>query len=376
MARMTVLAIAGALASQASAESIPPPPPIDIARIVPPRPADFTRRLLAWMPGRVRCAGGDMPAGATIRRPYNLLVYPSATAQPVTLRFGVDNAGRVHSIVRVNPTSSFGDDIAPALASSRFPAGNSLADCSVTYTARITSLADAPVADLVSYSMNAISGPLPREGWQRIEGGANCAQPPRPQPLLRAYPDFSKVAATPGVRDWSLVRFDTDAGGTPVNLALVSGTGNRDLDSAAVAAVGRSRFAGGARSGCLYPYWRSPAKLPSPDAPARPPESAACSRKDNWAVAPVLRYPEPYARRSIEGWAVLRYDLAPWGAVGNVTVLEAQPSEDFGTRAKRMLEAAKAKPSDVGVRGCSVVVRYAMPHPEAQTADVPTGVTY
>lgn len=377
MARVMVLAITGALTSQAHAESIPTPPPINVATVVPPRPADFTRRLQAWMPAEIRCESGVVPTGATIRRPFNSLTYPAATARPTTLRFAVDSTGRVHSIVRDEPTSSFvPDDAAPALASSRFPAGKSLTGCSVTYTPRIMTLAEAPVADLVSYSMNTVNGPLPREGWQRIEAGANCSEQPRPQPLLRAYPDFSLIDATPGVRDWSLVRFDTDASGTPVNLSLATGTGNRDLDAAAIEAAAKSRFTGGARTGCLYPYWRSPAVLPAPAAPTKPQEPAACSHKGKWEVAPVLRYPDPYGRRSIEGWALLGYDLAPWGAVGNVTVMEAQPSEDFGAQAKRMLEAAKAKPSDAGVRGCTVVVRYAMPEPQIQSADIAPDATY
>ena len=315
--------------------------------------------------------------GPTIRRPFNSLAYPQARQQAVTLRFAVDATGRVHSISRESETSFRGsDDIAPALASSRFPAGQALSGCSVTYSGTLAPLADAPLPELVSYSMNQHSGRLPREGWRRIEAGADCFAAPRPQPLLRAYPDFTTIEGTAGVRDWSLVRFDTDAAGRPVRPVLVTGTGNRELDAASVAAVADSRFTAGARSGCLYPYYRNPGVLAAEPMPDKPVEPDECERRGGWQVAPVLHYPPAYARRAIEGWAVIRYDVAPWGATGNVSVVEAQPSVDFGKQAKRMIEMAKARPSEAGVQNCVVHVRYAMASQKPQPVERPAEASY
>lgn len=331
-----------------------------------------------WTPGEVRCEGSTIAPVQTLRRPYNGLVYPRAMpSEPVMLRFAIDATGRVYSIARESQGGSYqSDDIAPALASSRFAPGRAFQGCTVTYSSSIIPLANAPVAELLSYSMNQQSGPLPREGWRRIESGANCFSQPRPQPVLRAYPDFSTVKATPGVRDWSLVRFDTDADGRAVRPIVVTGTGNRNLDEASIAAVADSRFTGGARSGCLYPYWRAPAALRAQPMPDKPYEPARCARKDGWQTAPVLSYPPAYQRRAIEGWAVVRYDIAPWGATGNVSVIEAQPSADFGVQAKRMIEAAKARPSDTGASNCVVHVRYAIPVDAPQAVEAPAGVAY
>ena len=66
-------------------------------------------------------------------------------------------------------------------------------------------------------------------------------------------------------------------------------------------------------------------------------------------------------RRRIEGWAVVRYDAAPWGEIGNVTVLAAQPSADFGTQAQVVLRSAKVAPSESGFTGCVERVRFVMP---------------
>ena len=34
--------------------------------------------------------------------------------------------------------------------------------------------------------------------------------------------------------------------------------------------------------------------------------------------------------RAIEGWAVIAFDVAPWGGTGNVRVVASEPAADFG----------------------------------------------
>lgn len=108
----------------------------------------------------------------------------------------------------------------------------------------------------MAYSVNPVSGPLPREGW-RIYGAGNCLKQPVPAIKTRAYPDFIAIPATPGVRDWSLVSYDIDPAGTPVNVEPLAGTGSISLSAASREAIAASRFHAGGRSGCRYPYWRA-----------------------------------------------------------------------------------------------------------------------
>ena len=87
------------------------------------------------------------------------------------------------------------------------------------------------------------------------------------------------------------------------------------------------------------------------------PADADCEGVGDWTHLGLQTFPEPFRKRSIEGWAIVRYDVAPWGAVGNVKVLESQPSEDFGKQATIMLQNAALPPSR-GMTGCVDRVRY------------------
>lgn len=343
------------------------------APAIPPVPVSTSaaeRGLAIWMPGEVRCDGGTAVAGNPIRRPLVSIGWRGANnRQTVTLHFDIDGSGRPVSITREDQRFVPNDDIAPSLAASRFPAMARSA-CSVTYTPRIEPFATAPIADLVSYSVSPLSGRLPQQGWARIREAGNCTDAPRQQPLTRTFPDFDKLPATPGVRDWSLIAYDTDASGKPVKVRVKTGTGNKALDQAGVEAMRKSRFTGGARTGCTYPYWRAPEVLPAPPMPDKSAFAPAgtCPAGREWASAPVLRFPPAYNRRRIEGWAVVSYDIAPWGAVGNAKVLASQPSDDFGRQALQVIQSARAEPSQEGRSGCVERVRFAI-QPKAAADD-------
>jgi len=155
----------------------------------------------------------------------------------------------------------------------------------------------------------------------------------------------------------------------------MTGTGNAALDTAASDAVARSRFTGGARTGCSYPYWRTPATLaapPSPPVASLRPADATCPEKHEWATAPAPFYPETFRRRSIEGWAVLSYDVASWGEPGNVRVLAAQPAAAFGLAAERGLKGARGTPAKQGLTGCVDTVRFLI----GAQAGQPIGAAY
>lgn len=342
----------------------PPPPPVAVPG---------TRALVSWTPGEVRC-GGTIVEGGVVRRPLGSLGFqPPRSNDQVTYRFAIDASGRPVSLARQEGGGPlFASDIGPALAASRFPAGAVREDCRVTYSARAWAIETAPVEDLVSYTITPTSGRLPAEGWARIQAEGLCARAPRPRVLLRAFPDFRRIAGTSGVKDWSLVGFDIDESGAPMKMRTVHTTGNAALDAAATEAVGDSRFTKGARSGCLYPYWKAADRLPAPPVPdeaALRPEASSCAAKPKWDSWPVLNFPEAWRRRSIEGWAIVSYDVAPWGAIGNVKVLASQPSDDFGRHAIGIMQSGRAVASAQGTTGCVETVRFVIGIGERQPDD-------
>jgi TonB family protein len=346
-----------------TAAQIPPP----IVSVAPPAPHAATpspaqRTLLSWRPD-VQCDGGALVA-AQFRRPGVAMTWGTTpTLKPVDYRFTIAADGRAIDIQRDGTDyAPFADDLAPSLAATRFAAGAPRA-CRVRFVPEQTPLLDAPRADLIAYSLAPTMGPLPREAQDVIHGANTCLKEPRPQPLLQAFPDFGKVNGTPGVRDWSMIAYDIDAAGRASAVRVVETTGNAALDTASIAAIRASRYAGGPRTGCLYPYWHAPVKLvapPIPDEAAVRPAGATCPEQRVWTTPPVLRFPEPYRRRAIEGWAVLAYDIAPWGEIGNIRVLAAQPSADFGTQAIQVLRAAKVAAAGQGAIGCIDRVRFVM----------------
>jgi len=319
--------------------------------------------LIRWIPGEVRCEGAVVSA-QMIRRPWNSLSWAPRTPQDsVTLRFAIDASGRPISITRQGTGyAPLSEDVAPAFTASRFAAGAPHSECSVTYTPGGSPLAEADPVELMAYTMHPMSGVLPRAGWDRIRTGTgDCLTTPYPAPLVRHFPDFQAIPATPGAPDWSMVRYDLDKGGRPVGAAILAGTGNAALDKASLVAVNASRFTKGARTGCLYPFRRAPATLPAPDMPAMIRDTKMpgnCPEDHGWATPPRLFFAEAYRRRSIEGWAVVAYDVAPWGEIGNLKVIAAQPSSDFGEQAISVLRTARFPAGGQGYTGCVDRVRF------------------
>ena len=324
----------------------------------------YSQQLLAWNPGEIRCDGAAVP-GTALRPGVDVATMDPQRIKPISYRFAIEGAGRTHSnVLGSGIVSPFGQDNGPAQAESRFAAGAPRANCEISYSPQFASLAQAPLADIAAYSIFPTGPRLPKAGWDRFAAAGDCRDKPRPVALLRARPDFAKLKATPGVRDWSLVTYDTDDEGAPVNVRIAHGTGNDELDTAAIEAVRASRFTGGARTGCLYPYWRGAAKVAAPERPdkaAMRPANAACPAKIEWASRPTTSYPTAYRKRAIEGWAMVSFDVAPWGEVGNVKLLEAQPSADFGGQAISIVRSGRVVPSARGASGCVETVKFLMP---------------
>jgi TonB family protein len=332
----------------------------------PPEPNGLGRVLVTWSASEAQCGGAPIAIGPLVRRPLNNLAWSTQpNLKPLTYRFEVDAAGRPLSIERIGSDFvPYSDDLAPALAASQF-AGGAKASCQITYTPKTMSLAEAPIGDLISYTISPIGGALPREGWARIKPAGDCAKAGLVAPLLSAFPDYARIPGTPGIHEWALVGYDIDRQGKPTKVHIISSNGNAALAKASAKAMQGWKFADGPRTGCIYAYRRNPLTLAAPPAPEEAPfhpADATCEEPHKWTRPLSLQFPENYRRRMIEGWAVVRYDVAPWGAVGNLKVLASQPSEDFGKQAVIMLQNAAMPASSRGMTGCVDRVRYVLDH--------------
>lgn len=333
-------------------------------QVMPSGPVE--RQILEWQPGAVTCGDSGDP-GAGIAPSSLVTPYPQALASAVpppamALTFDIAADGRAFNIRPAGTQRLRFDtrDIMPSLRASRFAGGVVQRGCRITYTPVLQPLAKAELPTLVR--LGASPGQrLDPAGWQQIAPG-NCRDRPRVTPLLRAYPDRRKLAMIEGGRSWTFVRYDIDAEGKPVNLATAISSGDAALDAEVRAAVSQGRYAGGPRTGCGLIWWTPPGTIAAPPIPERGESDGnkACEIDDRWAREPVLTYPEPFRQRAIEGWAVVRYDVAPWGELGEIKVLAAEPSSDFGEAAVNVLRRARFKPLASGLTGCVDRVRFAI----------------
>jgi hypothetical protein len=317
------------------------------------------QQLVSWMPGPATCEGGAVAGVVEGRRPYNTL-WSGRGSPPasVTFEFAIDPTGRPLSIARTSPSHVSNSTAGPALSASRFASGAARTGCSLTYRPLMRPAEKADRVELASYVMTNQTPRLPRGAYDWLRAGDECRQ--ATQPIMRAFPEFDTIPATPGVRDWTMIGFDVMPSGETANVRQLYGTGNAPLDAAAEDAVKASRFnEGPLRRNCSYPYWRKAGLLPAPPPPPRDPEWTDPCAALEWDREPRLIFPEAYRSRSIEGWADIAYDVATWGEIGNVRILRAEPTDDFGEAAKRMIERSSAQ-ANGGLTGCETRVFYRM----------------
>ena len=360
----------------AHAASVPPPLLINEPAVVIKGATDEPR-LASFQPGEPRCGGTTQ---SVIHRE---LAIPSAAfglpaaSQPVEVRlsFRISAEGRPLGIVSAKPMPvvymADARDVIPAFAAWRFAPGAARENCEISFA-----VMTAPVREVemdTVYRFLVLGSPasrgnplLMRAAFERTHpAGSTCMRPP-PAVRQRAFPAFETIPQLPGTLSYSMVAFDIGATGKPINVKLVGSGGNPELDRQSVEAVAKSRFAPQERRGCTYPYWRTPTEpLAAPDSPEeatfKSPESNCPEDVAAFSAIPPLVFPAEFRRRNIEGWAIVRYDLAPWGAVGNVSVAAAEPAVVFGERAKAIVQEAKKPESPNGYRGCVVRVRFKLP---------------
>jgi len=341
----------------------PSPAPSPIVTTVSPIERSTRRQtVLVMVPMSGRC-GDDLLDISRVQTPMADLVWSSSDAdQPVNVRFRIDENGRPFGITGDPVGYGVMADLTPSLAASQFAPNSRREGCTIVYQPKRSSIAEADIHDLIGYAIFAKTRP-PKELFERIAPAGSDCNTQRPAYLLRASPDFEKIPATTGRSDWSMVQFDIDDVGKPVRLRIYGTTGNVALDKASLKAMAQSRFTKGARQGCLYPYWRRSGTLTAPESKeiaAYRPEDSDCLQAVEWKSQPTLVYPENFRRRYIEGWAVIAFDLAPWGAVGNAKVVAAEPAAEFGEAAQRIVLGSATAASKQGYRNCVVKVRYAM----------------
>lgn len=356
------LAVPGAPHAQ-----IPPPPIVSTGFSGP--------ALLAWSAGEVRC-GDAIPQWRSPPIVAPAMNYGVSSGLAMTVTFRIDASGRPLGITMADRAFVPGnEDVAPALAAARFAPGVPLTGCSLRFAAQPVPVAGMPADIATAYVLSHPAGSTSRAVWrQTMPADTDCIDP-APAPLVRVFPDFKALAGTPGVAQWTMIGFDLDARGQPVNVAVAGHAGRPALDAAGIAAIRASRFEAGARHGCRSPFWHRAEVLPAPDAPteeAMRPAGATCPAQLPYVRQPNLIFPEAYRKRSIEGWAIVAFDVAPWGAIGNLRVLAAEPAATFGDGAINVMRNATKPASTTGYVGCVDRVLFKIgDHPPVRSTDQP-----
>ncbi len=349
---LLLLATAGGETRNLILQAAPPPQP---AIVAPPTPL-----LVEWSGGEVRCDGAPVTPVRTVKpEPAVAASRPGADISQIELVFRIDAEGRPLDIDQSRPVvSAMSADLAPSLSLWRFEPRRERANCAIRFTPSTAAIATAPIEALRRFAAVSRSTSYGRnEVLARIRAG-DCVSPRYPRVLLQGFPDYEMLPQESGTALLSVIGFDIGPDGKPTRVRVVGGDGNAALDRAAVAAQEQSRYAtGDARSGCTMPFVRRPgesvAAPPPPHLASFRPAGATCPRDIKWASMPPLSFPEAFRRRAIEGWAVVKFDLAPWGQPGNVEVVASAPADIFADNARSIVMRARAEARDGGgVTGC------------------------
>lgn len=353
--------------------SLPPPPLVnDVVVMNAERPGD----IVQLVPGTITCSGTAVSA-VRLERPFTTSTRrfnPEVAGSPpnYALDFRIDEDGRA-SDIHTSPTPYPGyfidtSDLGPSLAVSRFPAGAAQKGCRVSYSAKLTSVPSAPMTLLYETASAPTPGLAQSDVYARLGEVGDCARGSG-SPRRLNYPDFQAITQPPGTRSWSFLRFDVDTTGRTRSVEIAGSSGNAALDLASIKALRANRYGRGkAFHRCAFHFYRlanTPIQAPAMplDAPRSTGELAACVI-DPKSIAMLLNgnaYPAAFAARRIEGYAIVGFDTAPWGAVGNARVLASEPDAAFGLAALQAIANAKVAESDAGHRGCVRRVSFRLP---------------
>ncbi len=303
-----------------------------------------------------------MPAGAPSYTPP-----PPPTSQVFT--FSVDAEGRVADLktpmVEAGAYRWSVDDQAAVIASWRFAPGAGAKGCKIDLTPTYATVAATAPARLFELLVDQQRN-TPPAVRKALLGGGDCDRAPYRRPNVVVYPDlraFDDKSVDPA---WAGVRFDIDAGGAVRNVRIIAQHGEAAFADAAAGAMSESKyFPGSARTGCYSSFKALPkateaAQRPAGESFERPQDQCKVTR-EALNIPENKFYPPAYGKRRVAGWAILRFDVAPWGQVGAIEVLASQPSAAFGEAARNLLSGARPTPPPSGYRGCVVPILYAIP---------------
>lgn len=335
-----------------------------------------TIRLVTWQASDVVC-GAETVKPVRMEVPAAVIVRGAEAIEPAEpiYRFRIDAHGRPLSI-RADDASVFymrtaSDDFEPALAGSLFPTAQGKASCTVRYAAHTTPLRDATAQQLLAIPPD---GDLTFDEFSEVlrRPEDTCATLPTPRNL--AYPAFDQLPDMMGHLGGALVRYDVDASGATTGIELLASNAPAEATPIVLQALRDSRYAPGAKHGCLAGYRIPPRETlkppPSPqDDPFLDPKHR-CPRAGSKLVhVEDVPFPVPFQRRNIEGWALIRFDVATDGSLENLETVRAEPAAEFGDQAKGVLLAGHADPTPVRLIGCISKIRFALDD------NAPMGVT-
>ncbi len=364
MPRGFIAATAGALASTglssaALAQGAPPHPPvIDLQGSGSPP-------LLVARDATLRCDGRRIEPVYAESLPPRVITAPSASdREPATLvlQFSVNAEGRPRDIrpaasPRVIPT----DDAQATLAAFRFAPSQARADCAMTIRLTPRALTEARREHLAfAYAVDrARPASVAR---QLARPGDDCRD--RPRPAVAVYPSPDAGRPPRGGRVWSVTRWNVGRDGRTSDVETLASSGDAAFDAEARRVVVASTFQPDApRRGCINAWTR--VGEPLPDAPEPEPTDDPLKNCPAELQARFTRgrptYPAAFQQRGIEGWAIVRYDIASWGETGAIEVLEAQPAAAFGDAARNIIRAGRATPGHVAGIRCTDRIIFRLP---------------
>lgn len=342
----------------------------------PNDPEAFSRTVLSVPEASVSCDDGriaptasDAFAPSVQTATFTSLPVGQAT-QTASYDFSISSTGLP---LGIRPVSSDGfsrlagpvdAETQAALSSWTFPA-EARPECRLILRYTPISLARADIDVLVRfYALSRPGGPLREAVERRLRRpGDDCDRPPALRTL--AYPDFLRAdRPRPGSRAWAAVRWDVGADGSTAAVETIGSSGDAILDAEVRRAIAETTYRTGPRKGCLYNYWRNGPPLEAPPVNRTAPDDplAQCPETVTSRFSPgAMTYPAAFLARSVEGWALVRFDIATWGQIGNVAVVEAQPAAAFGEAAARIVATGRATPSFAAATRCVVPVIFRLP---------------
>lgn len=352
MPRRFIAAICGlagaSLGGAALAQDQPPPIIIPLADASPP--------LLLARDVTLTCAGRPIEALYAEPLPPRLVTPGTPAREPsaLVLNFSVNEEGRARSI-RPTPTNPprfvVTDDAQATLAAYRFAPGQARSDCAMTIRQTPHALAEART-DLLAFAYaadRARPGTVARALARKDD---DCRDRPRPAVAVYPSPDVGRIP--PGGLAWTATRWNVGRDGRTSDVETIASSGDAEIDAEARRAVVATTFQPGSpRRGCINAWTRQGETLPDtpePEPTGDPLKSCPAELRAR-VTQGRLTYPTAFRQRGIEGWAIVRYDIASWGETGAVEVLDAQPAAAFGDAARNTIRASRATPGHVaGIR--------------------------